>query len=136
MKELEQIFCATLGAQIAVLPLILSSFGRLSLIAPLANLAVLFFIPATMFWGFLAGFIGIFWSGLAKSVSWIAWLFLSGEIKLIEIFAAFPLAGFDLKIGKFWMIILYGMILVWAVKKKIKLIPKSQIAISNKMTNF
>lgn len=114
VKELEQIFCATIGAQIAVLPLILSSFGRFSLIAPLANLAVLFFIPATMFWGFAAGAAGIFWAGAGKIVSWIAWLFLSGEIKLIEIFAAFPLAGFDLKIGRITMVILYGII-IWRV---------------------
>ena len=118
IKELEQIFCATLGAQIAVLPLILSSFGRLSLVAPLANLAVLFFIPATMFWGFLAGLAGIFWSGAGKIISWIAWLFLSGEIKLIEFFASIPLAGFDLKISKIWMMVLYGIILVWIMKTR------------------
>jgi len=49
----------TLAAQILTLPLILHHFGRLSLVAPLANLLILPAQPAIIVVGGLATLIGL-----------------------------------------------------------------------------
>ena len=115
-KALTQILSSTLAAQLAVLPLLVINFGRLSLIAPLANVLVLLFIPATMFFGFLAALAGIFWNTLGEIFSLVAWLFLSYEIKVIEILAKLPLAAVKLKLGMVFAAVYY-LILFWLVRK-------------------
>jgi len=119
---LKEILVATLSAQIAVLPLLVINFGQLSLIAPLANVLILAFIPVTMFWGFLAGLAGIFWLGLGKALGWIAWLFLTYEIKTIEFLAKFPLAATQFK-WNWWGGGIYYFILIFGIYFKIKKIP-------------
>ena len=120
---LKEILIATLSAQIAVLPLLLINFGQLSLVAPLANVLILAFIPLTMFWGFLAGLAGIFWLGLGQILGWIAWLFLAYEIKTIELLARVPLTAAQFKWnwwggGVYYVILAY---LIWQFSRKFKM---------------
>lgn len=110
-----EILFATLAAQLAVLPLLVINFGQLSLIAPLANLLILFFIPATMFWGFLGGLAGILWPVLGKILVWPAWLFLTYEIKTIELLAAIPLAAIEIK-WNWWLGAAYYLVLVYLIR--------------------
>ncbi len=113
-KGLAQILSSTLAAQIAVLPLLVINFGQLSLIAPLANILILPFIPATMLFGFLAGLAGLIWIFLGKILAGIAWLFLTYEIKIIEILAKIPLAAVSFKWG--WLAGgIYYAILIWLI---------------------
>ena len=115
-KSLGGILAQTLAAQIMVLPLLVINFGRLSLIAPLANVLVLLFIPATMFFGFLMAVAGIFWGLLGKILGLIAWLLLTYEIKVIEFLASWPLAAVKLKLG--WIFgAAYYLVLIWLIKK-------------------
>ncbi|OGZ34483.1 MAG: hypothetical protein A2Y98_03060 [Candidatus Portnoybacteria bacterium RBG_19FT_COMBO_36_7] len=108
---LKEILIATLSAQLAVLPLLLVYFGRLSLISPLANLVILLFIPLTMLFGFLAGGVGILWLAGAKIFGWLAWIFLTGEIAAIKFFAGLPLSSVKMHWG--WPIaIIYYLILI------------------------
>ena len=116
LKNLKEILAQTLAAQIMVLPLLIFNFGRLSLIAPLANVLVLLFIPATMFFGFLTAVSGIFWGVLGKIFGLLAWLFLSYEIKIIEILAKLPLAAVKFKAGWIFGAVYYS-ILFWFVGK-------------------
>ena len=111
-----EILFATLAAQLAVLPLLVINFGQLSLIAPLANLLIILFIPATMFWGFLAGAAGIFWLGLGKILSWPVWLFLTYEIKVAEILARVPLAAVSFE-WQWWGGVVYYAVLVWLIRR-------------------
>lgn len=108
---LKEILIATLSAQLAVLPLLLVYFGQLSLIAPMANLAVLIFVPLTMFLGFLIGGVGMVWLGAAKIFGWLVWLFLTLEIKLIEFFASLPLAAVSWY-WKWWPAAIYYVIAI------------------------
>lgn len=48
----------SISAQAAVLPLLLSVFGSVSLISPLTNTTLSFFTPFMMFFGFIGGVIG------------------------------------------------------------------------------
>ncbi|MBU2101526.1 ComEC/Rec2 family competence protein, partial [Patescibacteria group bacterium] len=77
----------TLSAQIAVLPIVLITFGFFSPTAPLANILILEFIPITMFMGFLSAVLGLFFYPLSLLVGWATNLLLSYEIFIIELFA-------------------------------------------------
>jgi competence protein ComEC len=114
LKSLKNILVATLAAQIAVLPLLVINFGRLSLIAPLANVLILLFIPTTMFFGFLAGLAGIFWLGFGKILGWVAWLLLTYEIKAIEFLARVPLAALKFK-WSWWGGGVYYLLLIYFI---------------------
>src|SRR3989339_112911 len=111
---LKQILIATLAAQIAVLPLLVINFGQLSLIAPLANLLILPFIPATMLISFLGALGGLIFLPLGQIFGWITWLFLSYEIKIIELLAKIPIAAINFK----WNWLgggIYYVILIWLI---------------------
>lgn len=87
---------ATLSAQIMTLPIILFSFNRFSLIAPLANVLVLPIIPLTMLFGFLAGIAGFISLKIAAIFVFPAWLMLSYQIWIIKILSFLPLASMSL----------------------------------------
>ena len=111
---IKEILIMTLSAQIAVLPLLVINFGQLSLIAPLANILVLPVIPLTMLAGFLAALAGLIFLPLGQILGWVAWLFLSYEIKIIELLAKIPLAAVNFK----WSWLgggIYYAILIWLV---------------------
>ncbi len=86
------------AAQIATLPVVLASFGRLSLVSPLANLAVAPIVPIAMATGALAmagGWVGqLGGPQLVATILGIpAWLSLGGLIETVRIAAAVPLAS-------------------------------------------
>lgn len=56
---LSEILAVTLAAQIVTLPLVAYTFGRVSLIAPLANLIIMPLIPLLMLLGFASGLAGV-----------------------------------------------------------------------------
>ena len=114
ISTLKQILVTTLSAQIAVLPLLVINFGQLSLIAPLANLAILPFIPLTMFWGFVATLAGVLWLEIGKILGWLAWLFLSYEIKIIQLLAKVPLAALKFS-WNWWAGGIYYLVLIYLV---------------------
>lgn len=68
---------ATLGAVIAVWPVVAYYFGIISLIGPLATLLVLPALPGAIVLGGLGALLGLFVLPVAQVVGWIAWLFLS-----------------------------------------------------------
>jgi competence protein ComEC len=115
--DLRGIAGATLGAQLAVLPLILYSFGRLSLIAPIANLLILPIIPLAMFWVFLGGATGFVWHWFAQCFGWVSWPFLTYQIKIAAALAKIPYAAVGLKINWIWLVVLY--LILWGVVIKI-----------------
>jgi len=95
----------TLSAQVTAVPIILSSFGRLSLVAPLANLLVAPAIPASMLFGFLASASYLVSSALGQLLSYIAWLSLEYIIQVTKLCARIPSASVELReIGKEWLV--------------------------------
>lgn len=75
------------SAQLMVAPLLLQTMGTFSLAALPVNLLILIFIPATMFFGFLAGILGwiSYWMALIPGA--IAYFLLSYELWIVGIFA-------------------------------------------------
>ncbi|OIO48596.1 MAG: hypothetical protein AUJ34_02815 [Parcubacteria group bacterium CG1_02_41_12] len=121
----------TLSAMITTTPLILYQFGRLSLVAPLANILILPAIPLTMAIGFVAGSAGMLWTSLGQILVWPAWLLLEYMIRMAEALSSLKFASLDLG-GFHWvMMIAVYMALWWGVWRMSK--PKTQS--SNVKTN-
>lgn len=67
---------ATVSASLLSLPILLFYFGRLSLIAPLANILMLPVVPYAMLFGALATLVGLVWLPLGQILALLAWPFL------------------------------------------------------------
>jgi len=83
----------TLSAQLAVFPLIWWQFGRVSLIAPLANILVLPLIPLSMALIFFAGSLTLVNVPLGQITGFITWPVLEYIIEIVELLAKIPLAS-------------------------------------------
>ncbi len=77
----------TFSAQIAVAPIILTTFGYLSPTALIANVLILEFIPITMLLGFITAILGFLPFGLSLVTGWVTSLFLGYEIFIINFFS-------------------------------------------------
>lgn len=83
----KEIVLTTVSAQLAVLPLVIITFGRFSLSAFLANILILGFVPLTMFLGFLLAAISSLYSYLGFFTARLVELLLVYEIVIIKFFA-------------------------------------------------
>jgi len=79
---------ATLGAVIAVWPVVAYYFGIISLIGPLATFLVLPALAGAITLGGLGALLGLFVLPVAQVVGWIAWLFLSYILLIADGFSA------------------------------------------------
>jgi len=107
----------TLSAQVFVLPILMSNFGKLSLISPLANVLILPIIPITMLIGFVAIFCSfIFWP-VAQVFSWLAYLPLKYETFVIKYLASLKYASVDINSFPWWVMAVWYIILLLVVYK-------------------
>lgn len=83
-------FKLTLSAQIFTLPIILYNFGRISLIAPIANLLIEWVIQPIMILGFIASIAGFIWLSLGVIPAWFVWVLLTYLITIVEFLAGIP----------------------------------------------
>ncbi|OHA12591.1 MAG: hypothetical protein A3J10_03700 [Candidatus Sungbacteria bacterium RIFCSPLOWO2_02_FULL_54_10] len=113
---LRKVFIETMSAQLMVLPLLIWLFGSVSLISPVANIAVLVAVPYAMGAGFVAAMLGFASSLLGTVAGWGAWAILEYQLRAIALFARIPFASVE--IGA-WIAIplcaLYGIMLykIW-----------------------
>ena len=91
--KLRDIVSVTVSAYIFVMPFILYKMGNLSLVALPANVLILPFIPLTMLFGFLAGFLGLVWYVLSVPIGFVSYLFLHYEFTIIGFFSRLPFAA-------------------------------------------
>ena len=102
----------TMSAQVTALPIIVFNFERLSLIAPIANVLVVFAIPPAMLFGFVAVLLSIISKTLGLLIAYIAWGILSYIIYIIEITSIIPYASINLPGMKIWMVVIYYLLLI------------------------
>jgi competence protein ComEC len=93
--SIREAFLTTMSAQTFSVPVILMSFGRVSLIAPLANVMVAPFIPLAMLFSFVALVVSCVWPWLGLLVAYGAWFFLKFIIWISGILAAVPWASVE-----------------------------------------
>jgi competence protein ComEC len=113
----------TLSAIILTTPLILYNFGKISLIAPFANILVLPVIPIAMLLGFIAGILSLILLSAGWVAGWSVWLVLTYIIWILEKLAMINWAYFEIpKISLGLMVVSYLIIIsiIWKFKKYLK----------------
>lgn len=111
------IFLATISSQFFTMPVILMIFNRFSVIAPIANVLILPFIPLVMMFSFIAFIAGVFWLFLGKifgivSVSISKFIFLTAEV-----FAGFNFSSFDFYVNSKITFIVFFMVILYVICK-------------------
>jgi len=87
---ISDLFAAGLAAVIAVSPLIAYNFGVVSLVSLPATFFSLPALPFIMVTGALVAFVGLFAVFAAQILGWLAWIFLSYLILVVQGFDALP----------------------------------------------
>ncbi len=114
LSVLNDALVVTLAAQITTTPVILYTFGRLSLVSLITNFLILPVQPGVMVWGGMATLLGLVWLPLGQVVSWVTWLFLTYTTRVVESTARIPLAAVDIPQPSLLVIWLYyGLLLAW-----------------------
>ena len=108
---------STLAAIISTLPLILFQFGRLSIVAPIVNVLILWIIPLIMLLGFVSVIFSFVLFPIGELVAWIAWVGLQYITVVVKWFAGLKFAAVDLRISAVVMILLYLAMFYWIYKK-------------------
>ncbi|MFA6423851.1 MAG: ComEC/Rec2 family competence protein [Candidatus Magasanikbacteria bacterium] len=117
LASLKENFISTISAIVITLPLILFQFGRLSIVAPLANMIIIWIIPYLMLVGFVSIILSFIFFPLAQLVAWVAYLGLKYVIIMSHTLASWSLASVKFSVSFVVMIFLYGLILLWIYKK-------------------
>jgi len=145
-------FAATLAALVAVGPLIAYNFGVVSLVALPATFFSLPALPFIIVTAALVAFVGLLASLAAQILGWLAWIFLSYLVFLVQGFDALPYSSLEVATVSTWHIwgyyaILAGVIaflnhrkqladfssrLTSGIKKVVEGIPKPRLGFSMK----
>jgi len=94
---LSEALSSTLSAQIFILPLLIFYFGRLSLIAPIANLLVLPTVPFIMFSSFAVTMVGFLSLEVARFLSLIPFFLLFYLVSVSEFLSKIPFASLSVE---------------------------------------
>ncbi|MDP2934465.1 MAG: ComEC/Rec2 family competence protein [bacterium] len=124
LNGLLQIVTTTLAAQIAVLPVLIYNFGRISFISPLTNILIVPFIPFLTAIGLI--FIGgtIIWGFLGKILLWPVYLGVTYVLKIIDWFSKIPWAAKEIQNIHWLFLIGYYILLIgliWLFKRSKRL---------------
>lgn len=92
----------TLAATIAVLPITLITFERISIISPVVNVLVLWLVPPLMFLGGLLMLVGLVWLPLAQIVGVVTYPLLAVFIAVVKWFGILPGASLQFS-GLTWL---------------------------------
>jgi len=117
-------FSVTLGAIIAVWPVIAYYFGIISLVGPLATFLALPALPGIIITGALAGVLGFIALPVAQAIGWLAWLFLSYLLLVVNGFAALPMSAIEVgSVSATLMWVYYPVLAIalWLISNRQKL---------------
>jgi competence protein ComEC len=108
-------FAATLAAIVAVGPLIAYNFGVVSLVALPATFFSLPALPFIIVTSALVAFVGLLASLAAQILGWLAWIFLSYLVFLVQGFDALPYSSLEVPTVSAWHILGYYAILAGVI---------------------
>jgi competence protein ComEC len=108
-------FAATLAAIVAVGPLIAYNFGVVSLVALPATFFSLPALPFIIVTAALVAFVGLFTLFAAQILGWLAWLFLSYLVLVVQGFDALPHSSLEVASTSTWHIWGYYVILAGVI---------------------
>jgi len=119
-SALREVFISTMSAIIATLPFMLFVFGRLSIVAPLVNVLVLWIIPWLMLFGFMAVIISFIFYPVAQVVAWVTGFGLKYVIILAGWFGSQSWSAIDLGLPWWGMVGMYAIIIRYIIKYEAK----------------
>ncbi len=105
------IVAATLAATIAIWPVCAITFGQVSMLGIPVSVLTLPLLPFALGFSAVAGTVALVSTALATPFAWLAWLFLSAIITIIETFSALPWAVARIDMQHGWVITAYFAIL-------------------------
>ena len=115
IRKVNGVFCATISAVLFTLPFTVISFGTISLIAPLANLLLVFPMSIMMILGLFAGILNMLnLVFLAMPIAFLAKLFADYSLIVSSLLAKIPYASISAK-ESFVLIAIAGIIILVAV---------------------
>ncbi len=95
---------ATLAATIAIWPVAALTFGEVSLIGIPVSVLTIPLLPIALGSAAIAGGIALFSTVLAMPFAWVAWLFLTSIVKLVELFSQVPFAMVEYRADVGWLL--------------------------------
>ena len=108
-------FAVTTSAIIATWPVIAYHFGIFSLIALPANFFAIPTLPAIIITAAIIAITGLILPLFAQAMGWIAWLFVSYLIFIVQIFDAVPFSSIRINNIQLWQVLIYYILLVLAI---------------------
>lgn len=108
---LVKIFAETIAAQIYTLPILLSTFGLFSIVAPLANVLILPLVPGSMLLVFLSLIAGMINYNFGILISSISAIFLKFFLLVINSLGSLGFASILIKLSIIVAIVLYCAII-------------------------
>ncbi len=109
----EEAVLVTLAAQLTTWPIIAWQMGQVSIAGLAANFMILPAQPAVMGLGGLAMTAGMLWTPFGRLLGLLAWLPLAWTIRVVEFFAALPLASVNLPLPLWAMLLYYLSLAAW-----------------------
>jgi len=100
----------SLAAVVAVWPLVAYYFGIASVVGIPATFLALPALPAIIVAAAAVAFVGLFAAAAAQVLGWIAWLFLSYLLLVVQGFNALPSASFPVAVPS-WLVVAYYLVL-------------------------
>jgi len=127
-------FSVTMGAVLAVWPLVAHYFGIISLVGPLATLFTLPALFGIIVTGVLAGGFGLIALPVGQVIGWLAWLFLSYVLVVVDALAAInPIEGNTVDTTLIWVYYPALALVIWLSryrKQLTNLIPRADNLVS------
>ncbi|HSR89587.1 MAG TPA: ComEC/Rec2 family competence protein [Candidatus Udaeobacter sp.] len=111
-----EVLVTTISAIIATLPLILFQFGRLSLVAPLVNVLVLWLVPWLMLLGFISLILSWLVFPLGQLAAWVAGLGLNYVIIIVGWFGNKNWSAVSVRIPLWFMLTVYLVLIFFLIK--------------------
>ena len=108
----------TISAQISAVPLIVLLFGRLSLIAPIANVLATPAIPFAMLFGFVGTVISFINFPIGQFFAYIGWAFLQWMVLTASYLSNIPFASIEIpRIGAGFIVTYYIILTTWVFRR-------------------
>jgi len=117
-SRIRSTFVETMSAQLMVLPLLISLFGRVSLVSPVTNILVLVAVPYAMAAGFAAGIAGFLWRPAGILLGFIAWTLLEYQLRIISFFAHVPFASVGVGSWIVLPLVAFYAAIIWSMWRK------------------
>ena len=117
-------FSVSLGAIIAVWPVVAYYFGIISLVGPLATFLALPALPGIIITGTLVGGLGFIALSAAQVIGWFAWLFLSYLLLVVEGFGNLSLSSIGVGATSATLVLAYYpalAIALWLISRRQRL---------------